>query len=449
MVERTILLVDDDAEVLAMLGRFFERRGWQVQRAAEAEGALAFYEQERPDLVLLDLNLPGPSGLRVLEVLTARDADATVIMLTGQADVAVAVEAMRLGAENFLTKPVELAHLEAAAERAWEKALLRRRERFQALERSAGAPVADLFGGTPSMKELGRQVERLAGSDATVLILGETGTGKRWAGRMLHALSARAAEPFVEFSCAGVSAGAAELELLGREHVAAAGTSLRRGLFEVARAGTLFLDEVDELAAATQPVLLRVLESRRLRRVGGTREIAVGTRVVAASSHDPADLLYRLDALPLRLPPLRERGRIEIAAMAMRFLLELRRPGAPAPDRFSHDALALITAYDWPGNVRQLRNVVERVLLLSNGSSEVGPADLPPELAGGTGPLNGMDDAALSLAEVERRHIARVLAVHAGNRSSAARSLGISRATLYEKLARYGLDQVGRTHRRR
>jgi DNA-binding NtrC family response regulator len=454
-LNRTILLVDDEPEVLGVLGRFFERRGWQVQRAAEAAGAMSMYERDRPDLVLLDIGLPGLSGLRFLEVLRSRDPDATIIMLTGQTDVATAVEAMRLGAENFLTKPVELPHLEAASERAFEKAELRRRNRFLA-ERSTDIGGAAALGRSPLMRDIARQVELLATTDTTVLLTGETGTGKGYVAQLLHAMSPRNGKPFVDINCAGLSATFLDSEIFGHEKGAFTDAKeQKRGLFEVAHTGTFFLDEIGDLASELQPKLLKVLESRKFRRLGGTREIEVDVRLIAATNHDleknvragrfREDLFYRLNVLPLRLPPLRDRGREEIADLAVRVLLDLRRRVGRGPTSLSADALNVLTQYSWPGNIRELRNVIERVLLLSSSAEEVLPGHLPPEITGrAVDVAGGAADAELSLEEVERRHMALVLAHHAGNRSRSARTLGISRATLYEKLARYGLDEVGR-----
>jgi DNA-binding NtrC family response regulator len=453
-LNRTILLVDDEAEVLAVLGRFFQRKGWQVQRAAEANGAMALYAQDRPDVVLLDIGLPGLSGLQFLELLRARDADATVIMLTGQADIATAVEAMRLGAENFLTKPIELSHVEAAVERAYEKAALRSRTRFLA-ELQSGDPATDALGQSLLMRDVAQQVELLAASGTTVLLTGETGTGKGYVAQLLHALSPRARNPFVEVNCAGLSATFLESEIFGHEKGAYTDArEQKRGLFELAHTGTFFLDEIGDLATELQPKLLKVLEGRRFRRLGGTREIEVDVRLVAATNHDLSaavregrfreDLFYRLNVLPLRMPPLRERGRDDIADLALRLLAELCRRLGRGPVRLHPDAFARITEYTWPGNIRELRNVIERALLLSGTADEIGSALLPPEIAGRDAP-HATEGADLSLEEVERRHIALVVAHHGGNRSRAARSLGISRATLYDKLARYGLDQVGRT----
>ncbi|MEX0893489.1 MAG: sigma-54 dependent transcriptional regulator [Gemmatimonadota bacterium] len=451
---RTILLIDDDPEVLAVLGRFFEKRGWEVLRAAEPAGAAELYERERPDLVILDLQLPGLSGLRLLEVLRARDPDATVIMLTGHADVETAVEAMRLGAENFLTKPVELDHLEAAADRAAEKAELRRRNRFYA-ERQAEASGLEALGSSPAMRELAQQVRMLADSDTTVLLTGETGTGKGFVAHLLHSLSPRAAAPLVELNAAGLSATFLHSEMFGHEKGAYTDArEQKRGLFEVAHKGTFFLDEVGDLAAELQPKLLKALEGHSFRRLGGTKEIEVDVRLVAATNRDlealvkagrfREDLYYRLAVLPLRMPPLRERGRGEIAELTLRILAELRRRTERGPTGITNEALDVLARHPWPGNIRELRNVLERVILLAGGAEELAPAHLPAELRGTEGVGAPTDDVALSLAELERRHIARVLAHHEGNRSQSARTLGISRATLYDRLARYDLADVGR-----
>ncbi|MEO5511899.1 MAG: sigma-54 dependent transcriptional regulator [Longimicrobiales bacterium] len=454
-MNRSILLVDDDPEVLSLLSRFFESKGWQVQRAVEVKGAMALYERERPDLVLLDINLPGLSGLQWLEVLRTRDADAMVVMLTGNADISMAVQAMRLGAENFLTKPVELAHLEAASERAYEKVELQRRNRFFAERQTESSGLAGL-GRSPLMRDLARQIELLAASDTTVLLQGETGTGKGWVAHMLHSLSRRARAPFVDINCGGLSSTFLDSEIFGHEKGAFTDAKeQKRGLLEVASTGSFFLDEIGDLALELQPKLLKVLEANKFRRIGGTREIEVDVRLIAATNHDleanvrdgsfREDLYYRFAVLRLRLPPLRERGREEIADLAIRLLLDLRRKIGRGPARFSPEAISLLGQYSWPGNIRELRNVLERVLLMSTDADQVLPAHLPAEIIVSRHVGSGVPEADLSLNEVERRHIARVLAHHAGNRTRAARSLGISRATLYEKLARYGLDDVGRS----
>lgn len=447
---RTILLVDDEAEIICVLSRFFERSGWTVFRATDAQAAVELYDREHPDLVLLDLNLPGSiGGLQILEVLRARDADASVIMLTGHAELTNAVEAMRLGAENFLPKPVELKHLEAATERALEKVELRRRNRFLT-ERHGHAADLDSLGGSPAMRDIARQIEVLAGSETTVLLLGETGTGKGYVANLLHRLSPRARSPFVEINCAGLSATFLDSELFGHEKGAFTDArEQKRGLFEIANTGTIFLDEVGDLAPELQPKLLKVLEGHRFRRLGGTREIDVDVRVIAATNRDletavragrfREDLFYRLAVLPIRLPPLRERGREDVADLAIRTLIDVRNRLGRGPATLSSDTIQRLASYAWPGNIRELRNVLERVVLLAGHAQELLPGHLPSEIAQAESPATSGIEAELTLEEVERRHIGRVLAYQGGNRSRAARSLGISRATLYEKLHRYGL----------
>jgi DNA-binding NtrC family response regulator len=444
-MDRSILIVDDDAAVLSLLRRFFLGHGWLVFEAAEGAECAQLYEQERPDLVILDLQLPGMSGLRLLEVLRARDPDATIILLTGHGDIATAVEAMRLGAENFLTKPVELSHLEAAVERAYEKVDLRRRNRFLTERRGAADPL-DL-GASPEMREIARQVQLLAETDTTALLLGETGTGKGFVAQLLHSLSPRASQPFVEINCAGLSATFLDSELFGHERGAFTDAKAqKRGLFEIANGGTLFLDEVGDLAIELQPKLLKVLESHRFRRLGGTREIEVSVRVIAATNHDledavsrarfREDLYYRLAVLPLRLPPLRERGRDAVVDLATRSLLELRRNLGRGPSAISPEAMRVLAGYTWPGNIRELRNLLERVMLLAADARELRPEHLPPEVLRSAVSLY-TGDTDLTLEEVEKRHIAAVLRHEQGSVAATARALGISRSTLYEKMRRY------------
>lgn len=449
-MSRSVLLVDDDPQIIGLLGKFFDREGWQVLRASDATQCAEIYEREGPDVVILDLDLPGLSGLRLLEVLLSRDPDATVIMLTGHGDIETAVEAMRLGAENFLTKPVELAHMAAAAERAYEKVELRRRNRFWNEKQIGSTDLAGL-GRSAQMRELARQIELLAGSDTTVLLLGETGTGKGHTSHLIHAHSARASGPMVEINCAGLSATFLDSELFGHEKGAFTDArEQKRGLFELAHTGTIFLDEIGDLAPELQPKLLKVLESRKFRRLGGTREIEVDVRLIAATNHDldaqvkagqfREDLYYRLSVLPLKLPPLRKRGREDISDLAVRVLLDLRRKIGRGPLKLSPEAMAVIAQYNWPGNIRELRNVLERALIMAPDAALMLPAHLPPEIFTTNQTDATATDVNLPLEEIEKRHIIRVLAHQNDNRSKAARALGISRATLYEKLHKYGLS---------
>ena len=452
---RSILLIDDEPDVIRPLGRFFEREGWEVHRAMTGEEGIRAFEACLPDLVLLDLYLPGISGMDVLEVLSAREA--TVVMLTGHGDIETAVEAMRLGAENFLTKPVELPHLAAAAGRAMEKVELRRANRFLAGKLAQGRDTSTL-GSSPRMRETARQVELLASSDATtVLLLGESGTGKGWVAQMLHAHSSRSRAPFVEVNCAGLSAGFLDSELFGHEKGAFTDAkTMKRGLFEVAHGGTLFLDEVGDLSPDLQPKLLKVLERKSFRRLGGTREIEVDVRLVAATNRDleaevaagrfREDLFYRLNVLPLTLPTLRDRTREDVLELIHRLLGDLRVSHPRGAPRLSDAALKLLLGYGWPGNVRELRNVLERALVLTLGEETILPEHLPPEVRSPSPSAAPVREhqVLMTLDEVERRHIERTLVMLDANRTQAAEALGISRATLHNKIRLYGLEAVGR-----
>jgi DNA-binding NtrC family response regulator len=452
---RSLLVIEDNPQVLGVLYRLFLQKGWSVSRASDGRMGVESYERDRPSIVVLDLEMPGLSGMQVLHILLARDPDATVLILTGSDDVKSAVEALKNGAENFLSKPVDSDLLLAAAERAAEKADLKRRARYFAGRVRAGKDPDGLVGSSPMIEELRRQVDLLAPGSAPILLTGETGSGKGWAARLIHAVSPRASAPFVEVNCAGLSATFLDSELFGHEKGAYTDAKTQKlGLFEIANGGTLFLDEIGDLAPELQPKLLKVLESQRFRRLGGTREIEVDVRLVAATHHDLAqavkagrfreDLYYRLAVLPLHLPALRERGRDDIVELASHLLAELRAKSGRGPSRLAPDTLAVLARHAWPGNIRELRNVLERVLLVAVNAEEIRPEHLPVELRV-SGELDpGTSDDDLSLESVEKRHIARILLQSAGNRAAAARVLGITRATLYKKLKRYGLESLDR-----
>jgi DNA-binding NtrC family response regulator len=454
---RSILIIDDDPGVLAVLGKFFGRKAWEVYSAGSGEDGVRVYEAHRPDVVLLDLDLPGLSGRDILDILVARGA--AVVMLTGHAEVETAVDAMQSGAETFLTKPVNFAHLEAAVERAAEKVELRRTNETLArslAERGGGAGEASL-GASPMMRDLARQVDLLAGSsDTSVLLLGESGTGKSFIAQLLHARSPRSRGPFVEINAAGLSATFLDSELFGHERGAFTDArEMKRGLFEVADRGTLFLDEIGDLAPELQPKLLKVLETRSFRRLGGTREMQVDVRLICATNKDlqaevkagrfREDLFYRLSVFPLEVPPLRERSREDVLELAHRFLREIGQRHRNSPTDLSPKALELLSGYAWPGNVRELKNVLERALVLASGSERIEPEHLPPTLKAPGAPRASREEPSiLPLEEVERRHIERTLFLLGGNRTSAAEKLGISRSTLHTKIQQYGLESVGR-----
>ena len=443
----TLLLVDDDASVLRAIGEYFERIGYEVWRESTGEQAMDTFQRFRPDVVLLDLHLPDSNGLVVLERL--RREGAAVVLLTGQGDIETAVRAMQLGAENFLTKPVDMSHLAAAIARITEKVrLTRQNARLRALDHESES-VGSL-GVSPAMHELGRQVELLAASErSTVLLQGESGTGKGWVARVIHNLSPRSGGPFVEVNCAGLSATFLDSELFGHEKGAFTDAKERKiGLFELADRGTIFLDEIGELALELQPKLLKVLETKKFRRLGGTRELTVDVRLITATNRDLVheveagrfreDLYYRLNVMALVLPPVRERTREDRLDLITRILADLKSqlPGCPA--ECSTDVLDRLLSAAWPGNVREMRNVLERSMILARGQPTIGVEHLPPDLRQRS-PTDRRYQAQ-SLSEVERQHIERTLRHHGGNRTRAALELGISRATLINKIKAYSLN---------
>jgi DNA-binding NtrC family response regulator len=443
----SVLLIDDDPDVLRAVGDYFDRIGYEVGRAASAEEGFAAFQRLRPDVVILDLHLPDLSGLEVLERL--RSEGGSVILLTGQGDIETAVRAMQLGAEHFLTKPVDMNHLAAATARVSEKIrLLRQNALLRAREHEHEG--LESLGVSPGMRELGRQVELLAASErSTVLLTGESGTGKGWVARVIHHLSPRQSGPFVEVNCGGLSATFLESELFGHERGAYTDAKERRqGLFELADRGTIFLDEIGELAPELQPKLLKVLETKTFRRLGGSREITVDTRLVAATNRDLVadvaagrfreDLYYRLSVMPLRIPAVRERSRDDRLTLLTRILAEFAPQMPGCPSACTAEALDRLLSAPWPGNVREMRNVIERAMILARGAAQLSVEHLPTDLRkGGNSDRRHQPQA---LADVERVHIERTLKFHGGNRTRAAQELGISRATLINKIKAYQLD---------
>ena len=432
----SVLVVDDDRTIRETLADFFTSLGYTARHAGTATEGRRAASEHAPDVVLVDLRLPDASGLTLLEALRADDPELGVIMLTGHADVPSAVRAMQQGALDFLEKPVDLEALGAAVSRAAELVRLRRevsvlraRGDDDGVSRARGrAPDA-----APSLERLVDLASR--NDDVPVLIVGETGTGKGFVARRIHERSPRATQPFVEVNGASLNATFLESEMFGHERGAFTDArQAKRGLLEVAGRGTLFLDEVGEMAVEVQPKLLKVLEERRFRRLGGTSELASEARVLAATNQPleqrmqegrfRADLYYRLQVLTLTIPPLRER---------LSELPELVGAFAPRGARVSANALRAMERYAWPGNVRELRNTLWRAALLAEGA-EIETRHLSlPELA------STIEPAPVTLAEVERAAIVSALTATGGNRLQAAQRLGIARSTLLEKLKRMGI----------
>jgi DNA-binding NtrC family response regulator len=387
-------------------------------------------------------------GMEVLEHLRQRDA--AVILLTGNSDVPTAVRAMQLGAENFLTKPVDMAHLAAATARVADKVRLRRVNEAL-LEQTAAGPGLDSLGSSSAMQEFAHQVALLAQSErTTVLLTGESGTGKGWVARMIHDRSPRAKAPFVEVNCAGLNATFLDSELFGHEKGAFTDAKDRKqGLFEIADHGTIFLDEIGDLAPELQPKLLKVLETKTFRRLGGTRELTVDVRLVAATNRNlqsevesarfREDLYYRLSVMPLQLPAVRDRSREDRLALITRLGTDLRAELPEAPAAFSSEVVERLLAYGWPGNVREMRNVLERAMILGRGQPAISVEHLPGEFRARPG-VGDRRHTPLSLDDLERQHIERTLKHHGGNRTRAAQELGISRATLINKIKRYTIS---------
>ncbi len=442
-----ILIIDDEQAVLTYLGRFFQAKGYEVARAADGASGLALAESFAPVVVLLDLRLPDEDGLSVLKKLKQSNPFVAVIVITGHGDVDTAVAAMRAQADHFLLKPVDLETLEVVIQKVLES--YRQREELTFL-RSRQHDARLENSGLLLPEPIAQSIRSYASGTSTgVLIMGETGTGKGVVSRMIHELSPRSSRPFVDVNCAGLAGPLLESELFGHEQGAFTGAQARkRGLLEIADGGTLFLDEIGEMPLEVQTKLLKVLEEKTFRRVGGTQTLRVDIRLLAATNVDleaaaqrgrfRQDLLYRLNVVSLLLPPLRER-RETIAPLAQRFVAEFAAPMGKAGLTLSPEAERILVTHAWPGNVRELRNVIERAVLLCAGPS-IQPKDLPDALKPRRRqpPLELQGDN--TLAKVEADHIRRVLEAVEGNRSRAAQILGVHRATLITKIKKLGLS---------
>lgn len=436
----SVLVVDDEPGMVSFLQRALTPRCGVVDTAGSVELAEPLLRRRLYDLIVLDIALPGRSGIDWLLQLRDDGYAGDVVLMTAYADLDTAIGALRAGAADFLLKPFALAQVLNAIQRCFERSSLLR-ENF-VLRREVSERAADIegvIGHSALMQEVCERIKRIAPTPATVLLTGESGTGKEVAARALHRMSLRASGPFVPLNCAAIAAELLESELFG--HVKGAYTGAqqsREGLFYYARGGTLFLDEIGEMPLAAQAKLLRVLEERRIRPVGSEQEIPVDVRVIAASNRDlkaevaarhfRQDLYYRLQVVEVTLPPLRERPD-DLPLLIEHFISQLA-PYLDVP-RLALDSrtLARMAAYDWPGNVRELKNFVERSLIL--GWFDLGPE---PKASAGAG-----DNPDETLESVEKRHILAVLAAADGNKSEAARRLGVSRKTLDRKCQAWGV----------
>ncbi len=443
-----ILVLDDDRALCELLEEDLGRRGHQVFSALNVSAAKELLHQQDMDLVLTDLNMPGVNGIDFCAELHENRPDLPVVIMTAFGSLETAIAALRAGAYDFVTKPVDLDLLSISLGRALQHRYLQERVRLLDEQVRRQQPDDELMGESSSLMDIKEQIVRIADLDTSVLISGESGTGKELVARALHRQSRRNEGPFVAINCAALPESLLESELFG--HVRGAFTDAResrKGLFVEASGGTLLLDEIGEMPLALQPKLLRVLEDHKVRPLGGSQEIDCNVRVLAASHRDLSeavsngsfrnDLYYRLNVIQLELPPLRQRGN-DILLLAQKFINELSQRFNKSVTGLSQPAAACLLAYHWPGNIRELRNVVERALALTL-HDQLTVEDLPEQVRhpSGTTPLpHSLVDPGniLPLDEMERRYIHQVLEQLDGNRTLAAKLLGVDRKTLYRKL---------------
>jgi DNA-binding NtrC family response regulator len=459
-----ILVIDDEESIRDLLKDFLVAKGFQVAVASDGESGLQLLKEDAFDIILLDLMMPGMSGLDVLRERSARKIDIPLIVITAHATVQAAVEAVKLGAFEYITKPFNLEELYLVIKKALDVSILKEENSSlkKELEKKSSynkRALDQIIGKSAPIQNVIQFIEKIADTDSTVLVTGESGTGKELVAKSIHSHSSRSKKPFVPLNCAAIPKEILESELFGHEKGAFTGAvSTRIGRFELANYGTLFLDEIGELAPPLQVKLLRVLQEREFERVGGIKTLRVDVRIIAATNRNlekaveegmfREDLYYRLNVIPLRLPPLRKM-REDIPLMVEHFITHMsRRKGKEAPT-ISGEAMQSLMSYKWPGNVRELENLVERMLILKEGEV-VSPDDLPERLfdkrqvqrvANAVQVLSrdGID-LNMMLDEIENNMIVQALELSKGVKSKAAGLLGLNRTTLIEKMKKRAID---------
>jgi len=451
----TILVIDDERSILQSMEGILSDEGYQVFLAGNGKEGLEICEKEMPDLVLLDIAMPGMDGMEVLKRLKESLPFIPVIIMTGHGSIDLAVKAIKLGSYDFLEKPLEMDKLLLTVKNAIDFGKLQRENLLlkQKIERQH-----NLIGESPAMQTLRKQIEQVAPSDAWVLIFGENGSGKEVVAHEIHRLSQRGQKPFVEVNCAAIPEELIESELFGHEKGAFTGaTSSKRGKFDMAHEGTLFLDEIGDMSLKTQAKILRILEEQRFERVGGNKTIQVDVRVIAATNKNleeeikrgtfREDLYFRLNVIPFTVPPLRERDE-DILLLADYFLKEFTENRGKPLKTLSDDAKSALLAYSWPGNVRELKNLMERLSIMVP-SDTITPKDLPPEMVKKTGlhplsfsqePIFDADSIKEAVSLFERNYIIQKLKENDGNISKTAEKIGIARRNLTHKIKTYNIN---------
>ncbi len=456
MSKANILIIEDNEDLCQTLADVLRKEGNKVRTAYTGDHGLSILGKDIIDLVLLDIKLPDMNGIQILEEIKDKDPDVLVVMITATTDARPAVDAMKKGAYDYLMKPFELDQLKLVVAKALETHDLKKEVSRLKSQHKDQFPDNELYGESKPMQDLKKLIKIVASTPKTsVLIQGESGTGKELVANAVHNWSARSDKPLIKINCSAIPENLLESELFGHEKGAFTDAkSLKKGIFEMANNGTIFLDEISSMQMSIQPKFLRVLETQAFRRIGGTSDIQIDVRIIAATNRNledcveaqtfREDLYYRLKVMVLNIPPLRDRQE-DIMPLAMLFIERNNKEFGKDVRGIAPDASEKMSKYNWPGNVRELKNVIERAVILCQGN-ELQAEHLPLELQEGVSRLNksnefsaSISSEADSLEEMERRHIINVLHKYNGNKSKTARMLNISRSTLREKMKNYGI----------
>ena len=446
-----ILVVDDDIEMLELLHDYLEKVGFDTQISASGNEALAKVEEEEYNVLVTDLKMPGISGIEILQKVSQLRPECSVILITAFGTIETAIEAMKLGAFDYITKPFKMEEVMIAIEKAIKEQRLQMENIMLRQEVEKRYKFDNLIGKSKAMQEVFALIQRVSNNASNVIIYGDSGTGKEMVAKAVHFNGPRKNKPFIPINCTAIPEGLLESELFGHVKGAFTGASMsKKGLFEKANGGTLFLDEIGDMGMSLQGKLLRALQDKEIRPVGGTTAVKVDTRIVTATNKDlikemeketfREDLYYRLNVIPIHLPSLKDRPE-DIPLLSDFFLSKYAEETNNSIKGFSKEAMMLLINHSWKGNVRELENVIERAVVLSNNEI-LQPEDLP--LVRKSEREQILEEAMikqLSLRELEREYVTRILAVTKGNKNKAAKILGVNRRTLYRKEERYGLKE--------